>query len=237
MFHKILFFKDFFCLFGYILLEFVFLYTLFQNFIMYIYGASGHGRVIIDLIESYEKIHGIFDDNLEKKEILGYPVLGPIPKDYIFKSSLFIAIGDNITRRRLAMELSSRVRFANIIHDSAIFSKRAFLGSGCVVMEGAIIKVNCTIGDHVIINTGASVDHDCLIGDYVHIAPQATLCGGITVGEGSLIGANAIILPGVKIGRWCTIGAGSIVHQDIPDGQKWIGNKLIMDSAPVAVVK
>jgi acetyltransferase-like isoleucine patch superfamily enzyme len=71
------------------------------------------------------------------------------------------------------------------------------------------------------------VDHDCIIGDYVHIAPQATLCGGITIGEGTLIGANAIILPGVKVGEWCTIGAGSNVHQDVPDGFKWIGNKLL----------
>jgi sugar O-acyltransferase (sialic acid O-acetyltransferase NeuD family) len=204
---------------------------------MYIYGASGHGRVIIDLIESYDKIHGIFDDNPEKRNILGYPVLGPIPNDYQFKSSLFIAIGDNQTRRRIALELSHRVRFSNIIHDSAIFSKRAFLGSGCVVMEGAIIKVNCTLGDQVIVNTGASVDHDCTIGDYVHIAPQATLCGGINVGEGSLIGANAIILPGVQIGNWCTVGAGSIVHQDIPDGQKWIGNKMLIPLVNTEVEK
>jgi sugar O-acyltransferase (sialic acid O-acetyltransferase NeuD family) len=204
---------------------------------MYIYGASGHGRVIIDLIESYDKIHGIFDDNPEKRNILSYPVLGPIPNDYQFKSSLFIAIGDNQTRRRIALELSHRVRFSNIIHDSAIFSKRAFLGSGCVVMEGAIIKVNCTLADQVIVNTGASVDHDCTIGDYVHIAPQATLCGGINVGEGSLIGANAIILPGVQVGNWCTVGAGSIVHQDIPDGHKWIGNKMLIPLVNTAVEK
>lgn len=204
---------------------------------MYIYGASGHGRVIIDLIESFEKIHGIFDDNPEKQEILGYPVLGAIPNHFIFKSSLFIAIGDNATRRRIALDLEARVRFANIIHDSAIFSKRAYLGSGCVVMEGAIVKVNSTLGDQVIVNTGASIDHDCMIGDYVHIAPQATLCGGINVGEGSLIGANAIILPGVQIGKWCTVGAGSIVHQDIPDGHKWIGNKVMPQPVPMVVGK
>lgn len=193
--------------------------------------------MIIDLIESYEKIHGIFDDNPEKKEILGYPVLGAIPDHFIFNSSLFIAIGDNLTRSRLAQKLSSRVSFTNIIHDSAIFSKRAYLGSGCVVMEGAIIKVNCILGDQVIVNTGASIDHDCLIGDYVHIAPQATLCGGIQIGEGSLIGANATILPGVQIGKWCTVGAGSIVHQDVPDGHKWIGNKIFAQPVPMVVEK
>lgn len=192
---------------------------------MYIYGASGHGRVIIDLIDSFEKIHGVFDDDPEKKEILGYPVLGPVPRFYRFKSDLIIAIGNNAIRKNVANKLKNRVKFANIIHESAIFSKRANIGTGSVVMEGAIIKVASYIGDHSIINTGASIDHDCTIGDFVHVAPQATLCGGIEVGEGTLIGANAIVLPGIKIGKWCTVGAGSIVNKDLPDHSCWIGNK------------
>lgn len=194
---------------------------------MYIYGASGHGRVIIDLIDSFETIHGVFDDDPSVKEILGYPVTTGVPQNFVFNSNLFISIGDNKVRKCIAEKLANRVKFANIIHESAIFSRRAHLGSGCVVMEGAIIKVNCLIGDQVIINTGASVDHDCTIGDYVHIAPQATLCGGIEVGEGTLIGANAIILPGIKLGKWCVVGSGSIVNRDMPDGSKWIGNQLV----------
>lgn len=193
---------------------------------MYIYGASGHGRVIVDMIDSYEKIHGIFDDDPSKTEMLGYPVLGPIPDEFIFTSDLFIAIGDNWIRRKLSQTYSHRAKFASIIHESAIFSKRAHLGTGSVVMEGAIVKVGSSLGHQVIINTGASVDHDCMIQSHVHIAPQATLCGGIHIGEGTLVGANAIILPGVRIGAWCTVGAGSIVHQDIPDFSTWIGNRL-----------
>lgn len=193
---------------------------------MYIYGASGHGRAIIDLIDGYEKIHGIFDDNPRVRTLLGYPVLGPIPPNYFFKSDLIIAIGDNGIRQRVAQRLKGKVRFGNIIHETAIFSKRANMGSGCVVMEGAIVKVSSLIGDHVIINTGASIDHDCEIGDFAHIAPQVTLCGDVHVGEGTLVGANSTVLPGVKIGKWCTIGAGSVVLHDVPDGAKWLGNKL-----------
>ncbi|MCC5936777.1 MAG: acetyltransferase [Lunatimonas sp.] len=193
---------------------------------MYIYGASGHGRVIIDMIDSYEQIHGVFDDDPQKTELLGYPVLGSLPATFVFTSDLFIAIGDNHSRKTINDRLVHRVKFANIIHESAIFSKRADLGVGCVVMEGAIVKVGCELKNQVIVNTGASIDHDCLIEDYVHIAPQATLCGGIHIGEGTLIGANAIILPGVKVGSWCSIGAGSIVHQDVPDHSTWIGNRL-----------
>jgi len=193
---------------------------------MYIYGASDQGRVVIDIIDSYEKIHGVFDDNTEIDEVLGYPVLGKIPPGFEFKHQLFIAIGDNKIRKRLALSYQDRARFATIIHESAIFSKRANLNEGCVVMEGAIVKVNSNLGKHVIVNTGASIDHDCTIGDFVHIAPQATLCGGISIGEGTLIGANAIILPRIKIGAWCSIGAGSIVNVDIADGKTWIDRGL-----------
>ncbi|WP_209329507.1 acetyltransferase [Lunatimonas salinarum] len=193
---------------------------------MYVYGASGHGRVIIDMIDSYAQIDGVFDDDPAKKEVLGYPVLGPVPPDFEFSSELFIAIGDNRVRKGIRERLHTRATFATILHESAILSKRAHLEPGTVVMEGAIVKVGCMLGEQVIVNTGASIDHDCHIGDYVHVAPQATLCGGIELGVDSLIGANAIILPGIKIGAWCTIGAGSIVHQDVPDHSTWIGNRL-----------
>lgn len=190
---------------------------------MYIYGASGQGRVIIDIVDAYEKIHGVFDDNPEIAEALGYPVLGSVPDEFIFDHQLFIAIGNNSIRKRLALRYENRAKFATIIHESALVSKRANLEEGCVIMEGAIVKVHCHIGKHVIVNTRASIDHECIIGDFVHVAPQATLCGGITVGEGTLIGANVTILPRVKIGTWCVIGAGSIVNTDVPDGETWIG--------------
>lgn len=190
---------------------------------MYVYGASGHARAVLDIIDSQEIIHGIFDDNPQIEEVLGYPVLGKIPLDFQYDQSFFIAIGDNKVRKRIADRLCKKVGFATIIHESAIFSAKASIEAGGVVMEGAIVKVNSRIGKQVIINTGASVDHDCIFGDFVHLAPQATLCGEISIGEGTLVGANALVLPRVKIGNWCTIGAGSIVNKDVADKETWIG--------------
>lgn len=198
---------------------------------MYIYGASGHARTIIDLIDSYETIHGVFDDNPAIEEVLGYAVLGEIPQDFKYDHDFFIAIGDNKIRKELAEELAGKVDFATIVHRTAIVSRRCGIEEGSVIMEGAIVKVNCKIGKQVIINTGASVDHDCTVGDFVHIAPQATLCGDISIGEGTLVGANALIVPTVKIGAWCTIGAGSVVNRDVPDGATWVGKDLRMKNS------
>lgn len=191
---------------------------------MYIYGASGHGRVILDVVESLNgNISGIFDDNLEVKDMLGYDVMGKIPDDFHFDQPLFVAIGDNKIRKKITNLVVGRTDFGTLVHPSAIVSRRTLIGRGTVIMEGGIVKVNTRIGDQVIVNTGASIDHDCVIGDYAHIAPQVTICGGVTIGEGAFVGANTVVVPGVRIGAWCTIVAGTVVSKDVPDGATWYG--------------
>lgn len=187
---------------------------------MYLYGASGHAKVIMDILEANQiKIEGLIDDNPEVNELLGYPVFHQ-QNDL---SPLIISIGNNQIRKKIAEKLN--VKFGTAIHPSAIVSPKATVDVGSVVMQGAIIQSCAKIGKHCIINTGASVDHECIIGDYVHISPHATLCGNVHIGEGSWIGAGTVILPGVKIGKWSVIGAGSVVTKDLPDCIIAVGNK------------
>ncbi|MEX0881881.1 MAG: acetyltransferase, partial [Cyclobacteriaceae bacterium] len=129
---------------------------------MYIYGASGHGRVVIDLLEKAEGVHGIFDDDAGITEILGHTVRGSIPESFSFDHPLVLAIGDNDTRKKLFQKYRVRAQFATLIHPSAIISKHAQLDPGGVILEKAIVKVNCRLGIQVIVNTAASIDHDCV---------------------------------------------------------------------------
>lgn len=187
---------------------------------MFLYGASGHAKVIIDILRANnEVIDALFDDNEEIHSLLGYPVL-PFAE---VKGPLIISIGDNRVRKRIATRLS--LDWGLAVHPSACISEYATLNLGTVVMQGAIIQSCVTIGKHCIINTGASVDHECLIGDYVHISPHSTLCGNVRIGEGTWIGAGTTILPGIKIGKWSIIGAGSVVAKDIPDNVLAVGNR------------
>ncbi len=186
---------------------------------MYLYGASGHGRVIKEILESLnQKVDGFIDDNPSVNEQLGLPVQHSA--DTV--DEVIVTIGDNGMRKRVAEKL--RCKFAKgIVHPKAVFSHTASIGEGSVVMAGAVVNAGTVIGNHSVINTCASVDHECQIGDYVHIAPGAHLCGLIQVGEGTLIGAGASVIPCVKIGRWCTIGAGAAVVSDVPDGATVVG--------------
>ncbi|MHC2990336.1 acetyltransferase [Pontibacter sp. HJ8] len=189
---------------------------------MYLYGASGHAKVIIDILQaSAIPVTGVFDDNPAIKEVSGIPALGPYAGQAL-EEPLVISIGDNGIRQRIAEKL--HVSFSKAVHPSAIISPSATIAEGTVVMQGAIIQANANIGRHAIVNTGASIDHDCRIGDFAHISPGAILSGNVQVGEGTHIGAGAVVIPNLRIGKWCRIGAGAVVIRDIRDGVTAVGN-------------
>lgn len=187
---------------------------------MYLYGASGHAKVIIDILRANnETIEALFDDNEAIHSLLDYPVL----RSSEVRGPLIISIGNNGIRRKVAENLNVVLGIA--FHPSAIISDEAKINEGTVVMQGSIIQSGTRIGRHCIINTGASVDHECVIDDYVHISPHCTLCGNVQVGEGTWVGAGTTVIPGVKIGKWSIIGAGSVVTKDIPDNVLAVGNR------------
>lgn len=187
---------------------------------MYLYGASGHAKVIIDILRANnETIEALFDDNESITHLLDYPVLRPSQA----RGPLIVSIGNNKIRAKIVASLP--VSFGKAIHPSAVVSDYANVGEGSVVMQGAVIQSCAQIGKHCIINTGASVDHDCHIEDFVHISPHCTLCGNVSIGEGTWVGAGSIIIPGVKIGKWCVIGAGSVVTEDLPARVLAVGNR------------
>jgi sugar O-acyltransferase (sialic acid O-acetyltransferase NeuD family) len=185
-------------------------------------GGADHAKVVVDcLLAQGFDIVAIYDPKYTG-ELFGIPHKGKYNKHDHPDARAIIAIGDNSIRKRVAE--SSSHEFENAIHPSVIFSSRATIGTGSMIMHGVIIQANSKIGDHVIINTGARIDHDCMVGNFVHVAPGAVLCGTISVGEGAFIGAGAIVTPGRTIGAWAIVGAGAVVIHDIPDYAVAVGN-------------
>ncbi|MFM9987035.1 acetyltransferase [Flavobacterium sp.] len=188
-----------------------------------LYGASGHCKVVIDILQSNEQsIKTIIDDAPKLKTILGFSILNSIKFDFSRAQNMILSIGNNRVRRELASKLNTN--FVIAIHPKSIISKSVFIGDGSVVMAGVIINPDAKIGKHCIVNTGALVEHDCVISDFVHISPKAYLAGGVMVGEGSQIGIGATVIQGIKIGKWVTVGAGSVVIRDVPDYSVVVGN-------------
>ena len=180
---------------------------------MYLYGASGHAKVIIEILEaSGITVDGLFDDNEQLVELQGYPVQR---YDVECDAEKIISIGNNSVRKQIVERIGGN--YGTAIHPSAIISPRATIGEGTVVMHGAIVQSDACVGRHAIVNTGAKIDHECQIGDYAHISPGVTLCGNVAVGEGTQIGVGSVVVPGVRIGKWSLVCAGSVVTKDIPD--------------------
>lgn len=195
---------------------------------MILYGASGHAKVIIDILEAMgEKVDCLIDDYSKVSSLQGYPVYNSLSDSA--PASFIVSIGDNLTRRKIVERLSesreSCISFTTAVHPSAIVSPKADIGAGSVVMQGAVIQTEAKIGKHCIVNTASSIDHECFLGDFVHVSPHATLCGNVHVGEGSWIGAGAVVVPGVRIGRWAVVGAGSVITSDVPDFALVFGNR------------
>ena len=190
---------------------------------MILFGASGHAKVIIDILEKQGvSIEYLVDADPNIKELQSYQV--KYEGDYVASSvdKVIVSIGSNKIRKDVARLLN--VEFGWAIHPSAILGDDVSVGQGSVVMANTAINSSSSIGNHNIINTNASIDHDCELMDYVHISPNATLCGGIKVGEGTQIGAGATIIPNLSIGKWATIGAGSVIINNIPDYAVVVGN-------------
>lgn len=190
---------------------------------MFIYGGSGHSKVIIDCLESLNiQIDGIFDDDINIKNVFEFIMLGIYDRNYLIEKEIIIAIGNNKIRKEISQKIFHK--FGKIIHPSAMTQRHVSIGEGSVIFHNSIIQSNSIIENHVIINTRASIDHDCIIHDFAHIGPGAILCGSVEVGEGTLVGAGAIVIPNIKIGKWVTIGAGTVIIENIPDYAVVVGN-------------
>ncbi len=189
-----------------------------------ILGASGHGKVIVEIAElSGWQIAGIYDANNQITEFLGYSVHPQSALTNDNNTPIILAIGNNSTRKKIAETLNN-CTFATLLHPQTSISKRASILHGTVVMPGASINAAANIGRHCIINTNASIDHDCYLEDYVHISPNVGLAGNVSIGEGTHIGIGAQVIQGIRIGKWATVGAGAVIIKDIPDYAVVVGN-------------
>ena len=187
---------------------------------VYLYGASGHAKVVLDIVKkACLDVPYLIDDNQQVCELAGLPVVHAAHD----LSPMIVTIGNCQIRRKIVEKLGKR-DYMTVVHPAAIKADSVKLGFGTVVMAGAVMNPCVEVGNHCIINTGASLDHDVKVGDFVHIAPHCTLCGEVTVGEGTWVGAGTTVIQGIHIGKNCFIGAGAVVVKDIPDNSLCYGN-------------
>jgi sugar O-acyltransferase (sialic acid O-acetyltransferase NeuD family) len=207
-----------------------------------IFGAGGHGRELLQLIEDINAQQpgtwsclGFLVDTAfaGAREVAGLPVLGDIAWLAAHPEvRVIVAIGPSAARRAVTQRIMAACAngFATLVHPRAWLGARVSIGAGSVVCAGALLTTDIRIGDHVHVNIGSSIAHDARLQDYATLYGGVRITGKVQVGEGAEIGTGAVILPGCGIGDWSIVGAGAVVTGDVPEDATVVG-------VPARVVK
>ena len=190
-----------------------------------ILGTSGHGKVVLDIVQRCgDRVLGFLDDNPLGETFMGLPVLGGCGDYRRWPEAQFvIAIGSAAVREKLSRSMEG-VRWYTAIHPDAVVSQLdTSIGEGSVVMANAVVNAGARIGRHCIMNTGSVVEHDNRIGDFVHISVGANLAGTVRVGDHTWVGIGAVISNNLTVCADCMLGAGAVVVRDITEAGTYVG--------------
>ena len=134
-------------------------------------GGGHHAVVVAEIAEKQGySVIGFLDDNIQEgMQVADYKILGKVKLCEKMQDVEFV-IGNNNARKEIA-ERYKNIKFATLIHPSAVISYRSKIDLGTVVCAHATVNTLSEIGKHCIINTASIVEHGCKVGDYCHIAP------------------------------------------------------------------
>jgi sugar O-acyltransferase (sialic acid O-acetyltransferase NeuD family) len=189
-----------------------------------VYGASGHGKVVADILQIKGiTVRGFVDDDaLKLREDFGFKILGD--GNWLVEQAarrpmvVALGIGDNFARQKVMERCVVKgIRLLTAVHSTATVAASAKISPGSVVMAHAVVNPDAVIGQGSIINTGAVVEHDCHIGDFAHLSPNVAVGGHAQVGDFSWLGIGSVLIHGAKVGSGSIIGAGAAVVRDIGD--------------------
>lgn len=190
---------------------------------LYIFGASGHGKVVHSIASALgNEVVAFLDDDKSKEDFFGCRVVKL--ETLAVGSRIIVAIGNSLSREKVSSRIGRQgFRLETLVHPTAVIDPSAKIGAGTVIMAGAIIGPDSRVGDGCIINHGAVVDHDCVIGNYAHVCPGACVAGGVWVGSHSWIGIGSSVIQNIRIGERVTVGAGACVVKSLEDNTKAVG--------------
>ncbi|NWF66289.1 MAG: acetyltransferase [Campylobacterales bacterium] len=193
---------------------------------IFIYGDSGHGKVVASIAKrcGYEVV-GFIDDSESPKEILNFK---SVSFDTFLQnfSSCYVAlgIGNNKIRCKIFNKLAlHEIKIATLIDPSAVVCESAFIDVGSVVMPLCVVNSEAKVGRGVILNSSSVIEHDNVIGDFVHISPKVAIAGAVSVGEFSHIGIGSSVIQCLNIGKNVVVGAGGVVCDNLESDSLYVG--------------
>ncbi|MDG4715425.1 MULTISPECIES: acetyltransferase [Winogradskyella] len=193
-----------------------------------IYGASGHAKMIVDIIlknNDYNLVGFIDSYKPLNSKVYGHKIIGNLSSlSHVIKEfnieGIVIGIGDNDLRLniyRSIKKIAPKIDFVPIIHPSAILAEDILVPEGAVLMAGSIVNANAKIGKFCLLNTKASLGHDSVMADFSSLSSGVTIAGNVTIGFCSSICLGASVSQGLSIGDHTIIGGASLVLKSVGD--------------------
>ena len=194
---------------------------------IFIFGASDHARVIIDIVEleGRYRIVGLFDSFKPRgTKVAGYEVLGNEADlaEMSRRKGLsrgIVGIGDNMTRRRIGTQLKKdnpQLEYVTAVYPSSPLSRSVTLGPGALVMARCYVGLNTIVGEGAVIATNTIFEHDGVMGEYSTLGAGVTTGGHVNLGSCTAVCLGVTIIHGISVGDCAIIGSGSTVIDDIP---------------------
>lgn len=143
-----------------------------------IVGAGGYGRLVKEIAEltGYSLVDFI-DDN-SPLAVGKITELERIEEEY---DGSIVAIGNTEIKEKIFGRLKKSV---SVIHPTAVVSKSAQIGTGCVIEANTVINSEAIVKDGAFICAGAVVNHNSVVGEFSQIDCNAVVAMGAEVPRG-----------------------------------------------------
>ena len=149
-----------------------------------IIGYGQYGHLVEELAKDcgYDKIAALDDnaadalDTIENcdKYVGGYD-------DFI------VAVGNPQLREKLTSRLEGKYHLATLIHPTAVISKNAEIGAGCIIEPYVVVHRATVLGKACIVNAGAVINHDSVVGVFSHVGCNAVVAARAQVPKGTKV--------------------------------------------------
>lgn len=141
-------------------------------------GAGGYGRLVKEIAEStgYE-IVDFLDDNSTL-------AVGKIAELEVIEDKYdgsIVAIGNPEIKEKIYRRLKHAV---SLVHPSAVVSKTAIIGNGCVIEAQAVVNSEAVVKDGSFVCAGAIVNHNSIVNEFCQIDCNAVVAMGAEVPKG-----------------------------------------------------
>lgn len=141
-----------------------------------IVGAGGYGRLVREIAEAQGYIVDFLDDN-SPLAVRKVEDIEKIEDEY---DGSIVAIGNPEIKEKIFRRLKHPV---SLIHPSAVVSKSAAVGLGCVIEANSVVNSEAVVKDGSFICAGAVVNHNALVGEFCQIDCNAVVAMGAEVPE------------------------------------------------------